>query len=175
MASGIYANQNHTDMTNHFLAMGVRGGLPLMIVFTAMLIAAFRVVGRALRSDQLQSPRHAFLVWTAGAMLFGYVVNFWSITLFDQSISFFYMVLAVIGAIELPAVVRAASERMPAPAVAVRAWRPAVPQAATLRTGRATVSATAALADRDVRSMQAPEGAYARPSVRLAHRRGQAR
>jgi hypothetical protein len=106
MASGIYANQNHTDMTNHFLAMGVRGGLPLMSLFMLMLWTAFRAVGAALGNEG-RSPERGFLIWTLGAMLFGYTVNFWSITLFDQSVSFFYLVLAAIGAIQLPALVMA--------------------------------------------------------------------
>jgi hypothetical protein len=102
MASGIYANQNHTDMTNHFLAMGVRGGLPLMILFVLMLVAAFRAVGTALGNEEGRTPQRDFLIWTIGATLFGLVMNFWSITLFDQSVSFFYMVLALIGGIQLP-------------------------------------------------------------------------
>ena len=42
MPTGIHANEFHTDITNHFLQMGVLGGLPLLLVFVLVLIAAFR-------------------------------------------------------------------------------------------------------------------------------------
>jgi len=99
MASGISANPNHTDITNHFLAMGIMGGLPLLILFVLVLTTAFRTVGSALRESDARSPEQSFFIWTLGAMLFGQVVNFWSISLFDQSVSFFYLVLAAIGAV----------------------------------------------------------------------------
>jgi hypothetical protein len=107
MPTGIHANEIHTDITNHFLAQGVMGGLPLLIIFVLMLMAAFRAVGRALQENENRSPERAFLVWTLGAMLFGQIMNFWSISLFDQSISFFYFVLATVGAVQLPAVAEA--------------------------------------------------------------------
>ena len=102
MATGIPANDINTDITNHFLMMGVWGGLPLLTLFVLMLMACFRALGRALKENAGRSPEHAFFVWTLGTLLFGHVINFWSITLFDQSISFFYLVLATIGAIQVP-------------------------------------------------------------------------
>ena len=120
MPTGIHANDTTTDITNHFLEMGVWGGLPLLIVFVLVLLAAFRAVGRALRENEDRSPERAYLVWTLGAMLFGHVANFWSISLFDQSVSFFYLILATIGAIQLP-VAAAAAARAPVGA----GWRKA--------------------------------------------------
>jgi hypothetical protein len=102
MPTGIHANEFHTDITNHFLEMGVWGGLPLLICFVLILSAAFRAVGTALRQHEGLSPRQGFLIWTIGVMLFGQVMTFWSISLFDQSVSFFYLVLATIGAVQLP-------------------------------------------------------------------------
>lgn len=98
MASGQHANDSHTDITNHVLAMGVMGGLLLMSIFILLLIVSFRAAGRALRDNRNLPDRHRFLVWTLGAILFGHVMNFMSISLFDQSIVFFYFVLAAIGA-----------------------------------------------------------------------------
>jgi hypothetical protein len=102
MPTGIHANDISTDITNHFLQMGIWGGVLLQLVFALTLIAAFRAVGRALRAQHGQSPRQAFLIWTLGATLFGHMVNFLSISLFDQSVSFFYLILAAIGAIHQP-------------------------------------------------------------------------
>jgi hypothetical protein len=99
MATG-QVNEAHTDITNHVLAAGVIGGLPLMVLLIMTLIAAFRAVGRALRQSEHASLEHRFLTWTLGATLFGHVVNFLAIALFDQSVVFYYLVLAAIGAVQ---------------------------------------------------------------------------
>lgn len=98
MATG-QVNEAHTDITNHLLAAGVTGGVPLMLLLTLMLIAGFRGVGRGLRQSEGASPEQGFLIWTLGAILFGHAVNLFGISLFDQSIVFFYLVLASIGAV----------------------------------------------------------------------------
>lgn len=96
MHSGISANDRHADITNHFLAMGVMGGLPLMIVFVGILAYSFRDVGRAL-NQLADAPREEQrFVWVLGALLFGFCMDFWSISLFDQSVIFFYLSLAAI-------------------------------------------------------------------------------
>ena len=100
LATGIYANQIHTDITNHVLAMGVMGGLPLIFLFIMILVATFRAVGRALRENESASLEHLFIIWVLGAILFGHVMNFFSISLFDQSVVFFYLILASIGAVQ---------------------------------------------------------------------------
>lgn len=99
MPTGIHANEIHTDITNHLLAIGVNGGLLLMSLFIMALLAAFRRVGRSMRENPKAPATELFLVWTLGATLFGHVANFSSISLFDHSIVFFYLVLAAIGAI----------------------------------------------------------------------------
>jgi hypothetical protein len=101
MATGMYANNIHVDITNHFLWIGVMGGLPLMLIFIMVLVAAFRRVGRVLRESEGATIEHSFLIWTLGAILFGHVWNFFSISLFDQSIVFLYLILASIGAIQI--------------------------------------------------------------------------
>jgi hypothetical protein len=126
MGSGIAANEIHADIVNHYLAMGVMGGLPLMILFVLVLSAAFREVGRAFQEAERQSPEQGFFVWTLGAMLFGQVVGFWAISLYDQSVSFFYLILATISASRLPAAVAAMAD-MPGvpgvPGVVVGRWK----------------------------------------------------
>jgi hypothetical protein len=99
MPTGTHANQVHSDMTNHYLQMGVMGGLPLMFVFILVVVVAFRVVGRVLR-EKNATAQDRFLAWTLGATLFGYVINFFSISLFDESDVFFYLVLGGIGAMQ---------------------------------------------------------------------------
>jgi len=101
MSSGIPANSVSADITNHFLGMGVMGGLPLMFLFIMVLVAGFGKVGRALRENESASMEQRFLIWTLGTILFGHVMNFWSISLFDQSVVFFYLILACISAVQV--------------------------------------------------------------------------
>jgi hypothetical protein len=90
----------HADITNHFLAMGVLGGLPLMFIFIMILVIAFRAVGKAMHEKAEALTEHKFLIWTLGAILFGHMFNFFAISLFDQSIVFFYLILASIVAVQ---------------------------------------------------------------------------
>jgi hypothetical protein len=141
MPTGVHANEIHTDITNHFLAMGVLGGLPLLAVFVFVLVTGFRAVGRAMAAAGDGGAERVYLVWTLGAMLFAQAVNFWSISLFDQSVSFFYVVLAAIGAVHAPAVLAAARAPLPVNRVGPRAAlagarvAPAPPAAVTLHSG----------------------------------------
>jgi hypothetical protein len=99
MPSGTHANDVQADLTNYYLQMGVWGGLLLMLLFALTLLVAFRLVGRALRDARTVPPQRRFFVWSLGAVLFGQVVNMLSISLFDQSSVFLYLVLAAIAAV----------------------------------------------------------------------------
>jgi hypothetical protein len=101
MATGIYANTNHTDITNHLLGIGVMGGLPAMFLFIMVLVTGFGKVGKTLRENKNASMEQQFLIWTLGAILFGHVWNFWTISLFDQSVVFLYLILAGISAVQI--------------------------------------------------------------------------
>ena len=89
---------DQTDITNHYIQMGVWGGVPLLSIFVACLWAAFSCVGKMLRARDKLSRRERFLVWTLGSILFGHAVTFFSISYFDQAnVVLFYCVLAVIA------------------------------------------------------------------------------
>ena len=93
MPTGIPANTQHTDLTNHYLVMGVMGGLPLMLAFVASIALGFRWIGNAALRSALPDD-DKFQMWAVGAVLFGHVMNFFSAHLFDQSIVSFMMLLA---------------------------------------------------------------------------------
>jgi hypothetical protein len=99
MPTGIAANAQHTDMTNYYLQMGVWGGLPLVMLFVWLLIAAFNRIGKALRSARATARDQQFLIWTLGAILFSHVIAFCGISYFDQSSVFLCTVLACIGSL----------------------------------------------------------------------------
>jgi hypothetical protein len=112
MATGISANSNYTDMTNHYLAMGVWGGLPLMFLFIGTLVAAFSVIGKTLRQSADASIDDRLLIWTLGVILFGHAVTFMSVSYFDQTNVFLYLALGCVGSLRAaqPATVVAPAE-----------------------------------------------------------------
>jgi len=116
MATGISANADHTDITNHYLAMGVGGGLPLMLLFIGILIIAFAEMGKALKRYKEEPVGEQFMIWTLGSILFGHATTFMSISYFDQSFVFLYLILAIIGslhAMEPVAARQESSAKMP--------------------------------------------------------------
>lgn len=87
-----------TDITNHYIQMGVWGGIPLLFLFIAVLWAAFSCIGRIMLATRTESGSERFLTWTLGSMLFGHVVTFFSISYFDQAnVLFIYLILAAVA------------------------------------------------------------------------------
>ena len=99
MPTGIQANDQHTDLTNHFLAMGVMGGLPLLIPFVLAVYLLMRRVDRAIRDPSEVNERNQLLAWSVGALVFAHATNFLSAHLFDQSIVSFMLLFSCAGVI----------------------------------------------------------------------------
>ena len=99
IAYGVPWSADHIDITNHYIKMGVVGGLPLMLLFVAALIVGFSFVGRAVQVYEGAPFEKQFMIWTLGAILFGHAVTFLSVSYFDQSIVFFLLVLSAIGSL----------------------------------------------------------------------------
>jgi hypothetical protein len=97
MATGILNSQNNADIVNYYIAMGVMGGLLLMLLFIGILLAAFAAVGKVM--DAKRSFDQRFLAWALGCALFGHVVTFMSVSYFDQTLLFLYLLLASIGSL----------------------------------------------------------------------------
>jgi len=97
MPTGVSWNPNHTDITNHYLQMGVIGGLPSMALFIATLALGFAYVGKRTRRVRSGGARKQFVLWGFGAALFAQAVTCISVSYFDQSVLFLYMNLAVIA------------------------------------------------------------------------------
>lgn len=122
MPTGVTWSRDHTDVTNHFLGLGVSGGVLLVLLMIAMIVQAFRLLGRA-RDAEGGTPRER-LVWGVGAALLVHVVACFSVAYFDHSVLFFYMTIAVSTA----AAVGRAPAALPSPPARVRAalsWNPA--------------------------------------------------
>jgi hypothetical protein len=94
----IAADTNMMDITNQFVAEGVDGGLLKLVLFVAIIVGCFKILGRQLHVEEVKSPA-TFFVWAIGVSLFAHCLSFMSITYFDQSIVIWYWLLAVISSL----------------------------------------------------------------------------
>jgi hypothetical protein len=99
MPTGVPWSEDHTDITNHYLKMGVIGGLPLMILFIVVLAEGFSYVGKTWRHAVGLPSAFQFMVWSLGASLFSQAATLISVSYFDQSFVFLYLTLAAIGSV----------------------------------------------------------------------------
>lgn len=88
---------NHTDITSHYIQLGVWGGLPLMLLFILVLWRGFAGVAEVVRCNTLLLPHLGYQIWALGAMLFALAVTGLSVSYFDQSFVFIYVALGSIG------------------------------------------------------------------------------
>jgi hypothetical protein len=95
---GVPWSSKHIDITNHYIAMGVNGGLLLMLLLIAILAKGFSFVGQALRHQANFPLKSQFMVWALGASLFSHSATFISVSYFDQSFVFLYLTLTAICA-----------------------------------------------------------------------------
>jgi len=85
IAYGVAWSTEHIDITNHYLYMGIVGGLPLMLLFIAILLKSFQLLGRAMRSMRLAGDRNELILWAVGASIFAHCFTFLSVSYYDQS------------------------------------------------------------------------------------------
>jgi hypothetical protein len=93
------------DTANQYVADAYTGGLLGLIFFIAILVYGFKYVARA-REAATDKQQEVFF-WALGATLFAYTVSFLGISLWDQSVVEWYMLLALIGAVAVPQAQRA--------------------------------------------------------------------
>jgi len=96
MDYGVGWSPDHIDITNYYLRMGVDGGLPLMLLFIAILAKGFSIVGQTLQQATNPLLSSQFMTWALGASLFSHSASFLSVSYFDQSVVFLYLTLAAI-------------------------------------------------------------------------------
>jgi hypothetical protein len=97
LPTGVPWSDDHTDITNYYLGLGVKGGLPLMLMFMVVMWFGFRNIGTTLRAQaEAHSPvEDQFFVWSIGASLLAHASTAVSIAYFDQSVVFIYLTLAL--------------------------------------------------------------------------------
>ena len=121
MGQGLTGAEQHSDLTNYYIFIGVIGGLPAMALVVAMVWRGFRAVGRLARELPERSPHDRFMVWCFGAGLFAHAMTSLSVAYFDQSMIFFWLNVATISSFHTlgmrPEAAGATSTRTPLPAV----------------------------------------------------------
>ncbi|MEM4406654.1 MAG: hypothetical protein QXS68_06380, partial [Candidatus Methanomethylicaceae archaeon] len=90
---------DHTDITNHYIQMGILGGLPLLILFILSLWCGFKYVGQYLKFGERTDNFSGFFMWCLGSSLFAHAVTFVGVSYFDQSFVFFYLTLSLISSL----------------------------------------------------------------------------
>jgi hypothetical protein len=83
------------DVDNAFVNNGLEGGLITFILFIALFICAFKIIGRARKTAK--SSADARLIWALGCAMFANAVAFFGIFYFDQSILVWYGLLAMVA------------------------------------------------------------------------------
>jgi hypothetical protein len=100
MPTGVTFSEEHTDITNYFLAFGVMGGFLAVLLLITMAWVAFKWVGNVIDSmpeDDESGDR--FMVWCMGASLFSHVATSISVAYYDQSVFFFWFSIATISSL----------------------------------------------------------------------------
>lgn len=84
------------DVDNAFVSNGLEGGLLTFVLFIAIFVYGFKLIGNARRRAE-GSASNARLIWAIGCALFANAVAFFGIFYFDQSILVWYGLLAMIS------------------------------------------------------------------------------
>jgi hypothetical protein len=85
------------DVDNAFVAAGVGGGLITFVAFIAVLVYAYKRIGKSRRLAR-KSRKDEHLIWAIGACLFANTVGFFGIVYFDQSVLIWYSLFAMVSA-----------------------------------------------------------------------------
>jgi hypothetical protein len=97
----IIDRRSFTDIVNHYIYVLCRAGLIGLIPFVIMNVAA---VKRLVYSDKLAIHHSGkWLVWCLAAALFGLLIGFWTVSIYDIPLTLYYIMLACCGA--MPAIV----------------------------------------------------------------------
>ena len=91
---------NNMDITNQYIAQGLRGGVLGLGLFIAFLVLCFKIIGRFVRTGEGTLP-YRKLAWALGVGLAAHCTAFVSISYFDQSIVFLFWLWAVIVSIPM--------------------------------------------------------------------------
>lgn len=96
MPTGVTWSENHTDITNHFIGVGIHGGIISLIIFIAIIIYCFKKIGIKFKENSFKNFFDKFTLWCIGVVLLGHIASFTSVRYFDQIIVFWYLLLSLV-------------------------------------------------------------------------------
>jgi len=96
MPYGVQWSEHHADITNYYLKMGILGGLPLMFAFIAILVVAFRLLGRSIEALRTAGDPTEFVLWCVGVCLAALCFAYLGVAPYDQS---YILLFSIIGCI----------------------------------------------------------------------------
>jgi len=99
MPTGVSWSPYQTDITNQYLRFGIDGGILAMLLFIYVISSSFAIIGKKIKGMPDHLFNHKILIWALGASLFSHTVTFFSVRYFDQSIMYFFLLLAMIGCV----------------------------------------------------------------------------
>ena len=88
------------DIANQYVGIGESAGLVPFILFIAIIVYAFKYLGRARMVAAAANDRR--FLWAIGCALLAHVVAFFGLSYFDQLIVAWYTLLAIISALSVP-------------------------------------------------------------------------
>jgi hypothetical protein len=86
------------DVSNRFVTEGINGGLIGFILFIAIIVTCFKMVGTKVR--ETEDPGLRKCIWALGAAVFTHITAFFGINYFDQTTILWYLLLAFIASLE---------------------------------------------------------------------------
>jgi hypothetical protein len=89
------------DAANQYVATGETSGLLSLVFFIASIVYCFKYLGSA-RKAAGSDRQQAWFLWLLGVTLFSHLVAFLGISYFDQTLIYWYALLAMIVAVAAP-------------------------------------------------------------------------
>jgi hypothetical protein len=97
----IEADADMMDITNQYIWEGLGGGIWKLGLMVAMIVAAFKIIGRWTKTTDLDAEPRTILVWALGVCLLGHCMSFMSVVYFDQIVVMWYWLLAGVSMLAL--------------------------------------------------------------------------
>ncbi|PKN89241.1 MAG: hypothetical protein CVU51_01325 [Deltaproteobacteria bacterium HGW-Deltaproteobacteria-1] len=87
------------DTSNNYVLLGKDGGLASLLLFLIIVALCFRHIGRML-SLASGNVDHQKMFWIMGVGMFSYLISFFGVSLWDQTIVIWYLVIAMITGLQ---------------------------------------------------------------------------
>lgn len=97
MVTGVSWSDQHTDITNQYIKNGINGGIVTMFLFIMMIVNGFNLLGTSMMNIDERKIEDKMFLWLLGSTLFSHAITFLSVRYFDQSFSYYFLLLSIIG------------------------------------------------------------------------------